>query len=203
MTVPVRCAPARGRFVVLGPGQCGKTHDWEEAEREEGRRYLKMATPVGTGPIVQDVAPKGGFPKVSRLVSERTMRGDNSHLLPPLRHYSGNGLVDVLGCFGLCCFLIRECPGVSATKRKGYKSLDSSSSSAVNQTSWFVPRNSLGQGLYQRKVARMITGNNMPRLHQLQEIFTSARSICHFSSMPSMPSSRTCIHACSRTWTIW
>lgn len=23
-----------------------------------------MATPVGTGPIVQDVAPKGGFPKV-------------------------------------------------------------------------------------------------------------------------------------------
>lgn len=25
-----------------------------------------MATPVGTGPIVQDVAPKGGYPKVRK-----------------------------------------------------------------------------------------------------------------------------------------
>lgn len=34
-----------------------------------GRRYLlTMATPVGTGPIVQDVAPKGGYPPVSKVV---------------------------------------------------------------------------------------------------------------------------------------
>lgn len=28
-----------------------------------------MATPVGTGPIVQDVAPKGGFPKVRETLN--------------------------------------------------------------------------------------------------------------------------------------
>lgn len=39
-----------------------------------------MATPVGTGPIVQDVAPKGGFPKVwSCFFRERTTRLRNSH----------------------------------------------------------------------------------------------------------------------------
>lgn len=32
-----------------------------------GRRYLlTMATPLGTGPIVQDVAPKGGYPPVRK-----------------------------------------------------------------------------------------------------------------------------------------
>ncbi|CAM9284551.1 unnamed protein product [Ectocarpus sp. 6 AP-2014] len=37
-----------------------------------------MATPVGTGPIVQDVAPKGGFPKIQisrQLPSGRGPRG--------------------------------------------------------------------------------------------------------------------------------
>lgn len=34
-----------------------------------GRRHLlTMATPVGTGPIVQDVAPKGGYPPVSKAI---------------------------------------------------------------------------------------------------------------------------------------
>lgn len=50
-----------------------------ERSREEVR---KMATPVGTGPIIQDGAPKGGFPKVrqpeylvlsSSFVCDRTL----------------------------------------------------------------------------------------------------------------------------------
>eukprot|EP00903_Cladosiphon_okamuranus_P006213 g6107.t1 len=37
-----------------------------------------MATPVGTGPVVQDVAPKGGFPKIQiarEIPSGRGPRG--------------------------------------------------------------------------------------------------------------------------------
>lgn len=41
-----------------------------------------MATPVGTGPIVQDVAPKGGFPKVGEVRVARTL----CFSLPPFAH---------------------------------------------------------------------------------------------------------------------
>lgn len=36
--------------------------------RAGGDSLRIMATPVGTGPVVQDVAPKGGFPKVREQV---------------------------------------------------------------------------------------------------------------------------------------
>lgn len=59
-----------------------------------------MATPVGTGPIVQDVAPKGGFPKVSEPSAARPIfvSPPSTHITPACLHTEKR--VELLVVFG-------------------------------------------------------------------------------------------------------
>lgn len=98
------CTEHRGRPNTTAGHRHETRNQTHFAWRGAGKRQRDMATPLGTGPIVQDVAPKGGFPKVrkpsvARTISPSPLRNTN-YLHTPASRTRTDKRITLLVCGG-------------------------------------------------------------------------------------------------------